>query len=233
VAQLHPVVRLVDYERLVKRRRLRVKGPLVLEEKLDGYLLVVYNGAFYTGLGRRAPNWILRALAGAGADPLPASRNRLLYIEVYGRCLSPGGFHRNDKRCYRAALVDAARPPAYAGNIEEAVLLSRTLDPLERRGIAEDTGLEHPRGAVITVDSAPRAWMLLELLEGFQDREGYVLKLYSIHGHVLPPDYGAKIRGLLEVKVKHSYRGLFAGIRATPLYSKGSRHPLQFRGKLC
>ncbi|BES80725.1 hypothetical protein [Pyrodictium abyssi] len=69
MALLHPVIRLMDYKRLVDMGRLRVQGPIVLEEKLDGYLLVVHGGRVYTGSGRRAPQWLLNALAQAYATP--------------------------------------------------------------------------------------------------------------------------------------------------------------------
>ncbi|HIQ23973.1 MAG TPA: hypothetical protein EYH50_02875 [Pyrodictium delaneyi] len=207
MALLHPVIRVMDYKRLVNRGRLRVRGLIVLEEKLDGYLLVAYGGRVYTGSGRRAPQWLINALAQAGVGLDAAPPAHLLYIEVYGRCLSPGGFHRGDQRCYNAALVDVARLPAYAG-IRDAPLLARTLSIRERMDIAERTGLVHPRYIVLDAEKSPSPGKLLEWLECFRGREGYVMKLYSEYGHRLPPDYGAKLRGLLEVKVKHSYRGI-------------------------
>lgn len=207
MALLHPVIRLMDYKRLVDRGRLRVQGPIVLEEKLDGYLLVVYGDRVYTGSGRRAPQWLVNALAQAGAGLDAALPAHLLYIEVYGRCLTPGGFHRGDQRCYSAALVDAARLPAHA-SIRDAPFLARTLSLGERMDIAERTGLVHPGYVVLDAEGSPSPGRLLEWLEYFRGREGYVMKLYSEHGHRLPPDYGAKLRGLLEVKVKHSYRGI-------------------------
>jgi hypothetical protein len=201
MARLHPVVTLPVYWGLVRSGRLRVTGEAIVEVKLDGYLAVAFDGRLYTGSGRRAPTWMVRALEEAGADY--TAPGRLLYIEVYGSCAPPGGYHRGDKRCYRAALVDAGRPPAHASTVEEAALLARTLGPWERYDMAELLGMESPQHRVLVLDAAPEPWELAALLEDYRGYEGFILKLYSTMGHRLPPDYGAKLRGLLEVKVKH------------------------------
>ena len=202
MARLHPVVTLPVYWRLVRSGRLRVSGEAVLEVKLDGYLAVAYDGRLYTGSGRRAPGWMVKALESVGAD-VNTDAGRVLFVEVYGSCATPGGYHRRDPHCYRAALVDAGRPPAFAGRVEEAAYLAKTLTLEERVGEAERRGLEAPPARVVILERAPEPWELREVLESYRGFEGYVLKLYSIHGHRLPPDYGAKVRGLLEVKVKH------------------------------
>ncbi|BEP18291.1 hypothetical protein PYJP_16430 [Pyrofollis japonicus] len=201
MARLHPVVTLPVYEKLVARKRLRVQGELVLEAKLDGYLAIGFEGRFYTGSGRRAPSWMKYAFRDLGIDAPRGSQ--VFFIEVYGSCATPGGYHRGDRQCYRAALVDAGRSPSFASGIEEAAFLARALDPIDKLYFAETYGLEHPVQKMIMADRAPESWELKELLNMFRSYEGYVLKLYRNMGHVLPPDYGAKIRGLLEVKVKH------------------------------
>ncbi len=202
MARLHPVITLSAYERLTRKRRLVVSGEAVLEAKLDGYLAIVYGGEVYTGSGRRAPPWMKRALSDAGIDA-KAAGSRIAFLEIYGRCASPGGFHRSDKRCYRAALVDALVPRAYAGGVEEAAFLARSLGLEERIGLGEAMGAEAPGARIIVLSDTPEPWELRSTLTMFRGYEGYVLKLYSEKGHVLPPDYGAKLRGLLEVKIKH------------------------------
>ncbi len=202
MARLHSVITLSEYRRLTGKKRLVVRGEAVLEAKLDGYLAIVYGGEVYTGSGRRAPPWMKHALSDAGID-IEAVGPRIAFLEIYGRCASPGGFHRNDKRCYRAALVDAFVPRAYAGGVEEAVFLARSLGLEERIGLGETMGAEAPATRVIVLSGAPEPWELRSMLTMFHGYEGYVLKLYSEKGHVLPPDYGAKLRGLLEVKIKH------------------------------
>ncbi|ABM81343.1 hypothetical protein [Hyperthermus butylicus] len=206
MARLHPVLTLPIYWSLVRRGRLRVSGEAIVEVKLDGYLAVVVDGRVYTGSGRRAPAWMLNALREAGADYGAASRGRVLFVEVYGSCATPGGYHRSDKLCYRAALVDVGRPPAHASGVEEAALLARTLSHVDRLGLAESYSFESPAHRVVVLEEAPEPWELREMLASYRSYEGYVLKLYAEHGHKLPPDYGVKLRGLLEVKVKHGIR---------------------------
>jgi hypothetical protein len=203
MARLHPVVTAGEYWRLVRRGRLAVSGEAILEVKLDGYLAVVVDGRVYTGSGRRAPSWMLEALESAGVD-YQGLMGRVLFIEVYGRCATPGGYHRGDRLCYRAALVDAGRPPAYVSTVEEAALLARTVEYGEKLDMAGRLGLETPQARTVLLDTPPQPWELREMLASYRGFEGYVLKLYSSQGHRLPPDYGAKLRGLLEVKVKHN-----------------------------
>ena len=202
MARLHPVITLSEYMRLIRKRRLVVSGEAILETKLDGYLAIVYGGKIYTGSSRRAPLWMKHALNEAGID-FEAAGSRIAFLEIYGRCASPGSFHRSDKHCYRAALIDAFVPRAYAGGVEEAVFLARSLGLEERIGLGEAMGAEAPSARVVVLSGAPEPWELRSMLTMFHGYEGYVLKLYSEKGHVLPPDYGAKLRGLLEVKIKH------------------------------
>jgi hypothetical protein len=202
MAKLHPVVTLSEYWRLVRAGRLRVSGEAIVEAKLDGYLAVIVDRKVYTGSGRRAPSWMIKALESTGADYL-RSDGKVFFVEVYGRCATPGGYHRRDSACYRAALVDAGRPPAYASNPEEAALLAKTLEYWERLDVADRLGFETPSARRVVLDYPPEPWELREMLTYYKGLEGYVLKLYSSQGHKLPPDYGAKLRGLLEVKVKH------------------------------
>lgn len=202
MARLHPVITLPVYERLLRRGRLRVHGELVLEAKLDGYLVIVYGNRLYMGSGRRAPSWVYKAMNQAGVD-ITGMGSRAAFIEIYGKCLTPNGFHKMDKYCYRAALVDAASPYSYTSSIEEIALLSRSLGLSDRIELAERIGAESPHVETIFLDYAPSPQQLREMLTVFSRYEGYVLKLYSEKGHLLPPDYGSKLRGLLEVKVKH------------------------------
>ena len=202
MARLHPVITLSAYEWLTRKRRLVVSGEAVLEAKLDGYLAIVYGGEVYTGSGRRAPPWMRPALSDAGIDA-EAAGSRIAFLEIYGHCASPGGFHRSDKRCYCAALVDALVPRAYASGVEEAVFLARSLGLEERIGLGEAMDAEASATRIIVLSDALEPWELRSMLTMFRGYEGYVLKLYSEKGHVLPPDYGAKLRGLLEVKIKH------------------------------
>jgi hypothetical protein len=206
MARLYTVVPLWEAERLWRRRRLGLDaGGLVVEEKLDGVLAVGYGGAVYTGSGRRAPGWLLHALEEAGADLAAASRGgRLVYAEVYGRCV-PGetGVHRREERCYRAAFLDAGVAPAHAAGVGEAAALARMVQHPERLEVAEAYGLEQPRRAILGAWAAPREPRgLVDLLALYPGREGVVVKLYQSMGHRLPPDHGARLRGLLAVKLR-------------------------------
>jgi len=205
VARLYTVVTLWEAERLARRRRLEVSGALVVEEKLDGILLVAYDGRLYTGSGRRAPPRLRRGLEEAGAgDAVEASRGgKLVYIELYGRCV-PGetGLHRSyPGPCHRAAFLDAAVAPAHAGPVTEAAALARLVQHPERLGYAEGAGLEKPRGLVLDAGRLSPGG-LLDLLALYPGAEGVVVKLYRGMGHRLPPDYGAKLRGGLAVKMR-------------------------------
>ncbi len=205
MARLYTVVPLWEAERLARRRRLAISGSIVVEEKLDGVLLVAYDGRLYTGSGRRAPQRLLRGLEEAGAgDALEASRGgRLIYIEFYGRCV-PGetGLHRSyPGPCHRAAFLDAARAPSHAGPVGEAAAVARLVQHPERLGYAEAAGLEEPRGLVLEA-AGTRPGDLLSLLALYPGAEGAVVKLYSSMGHRLPPDHGAKLRGGLAIKMR-------------------------------
>lgn len=203
MARLYTVLPLWEAERLWRRRRLRLGPVLLVEEKLDGVLAVGYDGRVYTGSGRRAPVWLLRGLEEAGADLAAASRGgRLVYAEVYGRCV-PGETraHRRDRLCYRAAFLDAGRAPSYAGGVHEAAAAARLMQHPERLGAGEEAGLEQPRRLLIRPGGAPPS-ALVDLLGLYPDREGVVVKLYRSLGHRLPPDYGGKLRGSLAVKLR-------------------------------
>ncbi len=205
MARLYTVIPLWEAERLARRGRLTVDGSIVVEEKLDGVLLVAYDGRLYTGSGRRAPARLARGLEETGAgDAVEASRGgRLIYIELYGRCV-PGetGLHRSyPGPCHRAAFLDAARAPGYAGPVEEAAAVARLVQHPERLGYAEAAGLEEPRRIVLEARRA-RPSDLLGLLALYPGSEGAVVKLYRSMGHRLPPDHGAKLRGGLAIKMR-------------------------------
>ena len=99
---------------------------------------------------------MLDALESTGAD-YRASGGRVLFIEVYGRCATPGGYHAGDRLCYHAALVDAGRPPAHATGVEEAALLARTLEYPERLDVAGRPRLGTPHARTVLLDGPARA----------------------------------------------------------------------------
>ncbi len=202
MARLHPVITLPQYISLARRRRLVVQGEAVLEAKLDGYLVIAYENRLFMGSGRRAPSWVYKVLDIIGVDTSLIG-GRVAYLELYGRCLTPGGYHRRDRHCYRAALVDASRPYSWSSGVEDTILFSQSLGLVDRLALAERIGAETPPAKTVVLHRAPSAAVLRNMLTVFNEYEGYVLKLYRDKGHVLPPDHGAKLRGLLEVKVKH------------------------------
>jgi hypothetical protein len=144
---------------------------------------------------------MLEGLEDAGADLASASRgSRVVYAELYGSCV-PGetGVHRGDQ-CFRAAFLDAGVAPAHAGHVVEAARIAKFLQHPMRLEVGERAGLEIPRGVMLEARGGPES--LVDLLALFPDREGIVVKLYSSLGHRLPPDYAAKHRGLLGVKLR-------------------------------
>jgi hypothetical protein len=204
LARLYPVAPLWDAARLWRRGRLGLGGRLVVEEKLDGVLVVGYDGGVYTGSGRRAPGWVLRGLEEAGADVAGASRGgRLVYVELYGACVrGETGLWRRYRGCFRAAFLDAARAPAHAGPVWEAAWAARAVGHPERLGYAEAAGLEQPRRVELELSRGAPPEALVDLLGLYPGSEGVVVKLYRDMGHRLPPEYGAKARGELAVKLR-------------------------------
>lgn len=204
MARLYPVVSLWDAARLERRRRLELMGPLVVEEKLDGVLLVGYGGRVYTGSGRRAPGWMLRGIEEAGVDLAKASGgDRVVYVELYGSCVrGETSLWRSYPHCFQAAFLDAARVPAYAGSLEEAVAVARFIQHPERIAVAEEAGLGQPRRRVVRAESRVAVDVLVDLLGLYPGAEGVVVKLYRGLGHRLPPEHGAKLRGWMGVKIR-------------------------------
>ncbi len=206
MARLHPVAVPADYERLLRRRRLKPRpgAPLYLEEKLDGTLIVAYDGRLYTGSGRRPGPRLQRLLREAAVDAAEASRGgKLLYLELYGGPVAGSGEGWHSGEPLSVALVDAARAPAHVGPVAEAALLARHVEHAEKRSLAEAIGARHPRSLVL--GHAPKPWELPRLSAAWPGREGAVLKLYAADGHRLPPDMGFKTRGILEVKLRRTW----------------------------
>lgn len=202
MARAYTVISLWDASRLEKRGRLRIAGEVVVEEKIDGILLVAYDGCLYTGSGRRAPRHYVKALeeAGAGDALLYSKSSKVLYMELYGKCV-PGeyGIYRLSKWCYRTALLDVGVAPTHAGPVLEALSLAKIAQPTERVSYAESVGIDLPKGFFSRLNS------VLDIVKHVPmdpTSEGIVVKLYKSFGHILPPDYGAKHRGELAFKVK-------------------------------
>ena len=202
MARAYTVIPLWEALRLERRNRLGIAGEVIVEEKIDGILLVAYDGGLYTGSGRRAPRHYAKALeeAGAGDALLYSKSNKVLYMELYGKCV-PGeyGIYHLSKWCYRAALLDVGVTPTHAGPILEALSLVKIAQPTERMSYAENVGIDLPKGFSLRRNS------ILDIVKHVPvnpSSEGVVVKLYKSFGHILPPDYGAKYRGELAFKVK-------------------------------
>ena len=184
--------------RLVERRRVKPKAPVILEPKYDGVLLVADGGRLYTILGRRAPSWLRAAAwkAGVAGKAIEMSRDGfVVFIEVFGRRLTPNGYHRRHSRDYDAVVVEVG----FRG-LDGRV---RMLPPEKAADAAELYGLryvEYRYEEAAVIEEPPRS--LAEALPFYRGWEGYVAKLYAAHGHTLPPDYGAKTTGLLAVKAR-------------------------------
>ncbi len=184
--------------RLVKRGRIKPRNPVILEPKYDGVLLVVDRGRLYTILGRPAPPSLRAAawLAGAAGKAIEMSRDGfVVFIEVYGRRLTPHGYHRRHNRDYDAVVVEVG----FRG-LDGRV---KMLPPEKAADAAELYGLRYVeyRYEEASVIAEPPESMA-EALPLYRGWEGYVAKLYAAHGHNLPPEYGAKLAGLLAVKAR-------------------------------
>ena len=193
--------------RLVKRRRVRPRAPVILEPKYDGFLLVARRGKLYTILGRPAPSWLRAAAwaAGAAGKAIEMSKDGfVVFLEVYGRRLTPHGYHRGHPRDYDAVVVEIG--------FEEEEGRVRVLPPERAADAAALYGLRYVEyryedGSVIA--EPPES--LASALPAYRGWEGYIAKLYSVHGHTLSPDYGAKQTGLLAVKARWESLGRLLG----------------------
>ena len=183
---------------LVARRRVRPRSPVIVEPKYDGYLVVAARGRLYNIHGQPAPSWLRAAAwaAGAAGKAIEMSRDGfIVYMEVFGRRLTPGGYHRLHPRDYDAVVVDVA----FVGEDGRP----RMLPPEKAADAAELYGLRYveyryEEGSVIA--EPPES--LAGLLPAYRGWEGYVAKIYAAHGHTLPPDYGARLAGMLAVKAR-------------------------------
>ena len=177
---------------------MKPRAPVILEPKYDGYLLVADRGRLYTILGRQAPSWLRGAAwkAGVAGKAIEMSRDGfVVFIEVYGRRLTPHCYHASHHKDFDAVVVDVG----FRGLDGRLVMLP----PEKAADAAELYGLRYVEyryedGGVIAEPPVSMA----EALPSYRGWEGYVAKLYAAHGHKLPPDYGAKMVGLLAVKAR-------------------------------
>ena len=199
MARLHPVVRFAELLGMAGRGELRVSGGVVVEEKVDGVLVVAFQGRLYSGSGSRLPAYIVRGLCSAVDCHrlLRTSEAVALYVEVYSAEGPPAWQPcRRCRRDWRAYLVDAYR--VRGGVLAPARLV--TLDPGERLRLAEDLGLELPRSVEAPCRNLACVTRLAaQTVDGLRAVEGVVVKLYASRGHTLP----ARMRGLgvLEAKL--------------------------------
>ncbi len=191
----------------MERRRVRPRSPVIVEPKYDGYLVVAAGGRLYNILGQPAPRWLRAAAwaAGAAGKAIEMSRDGfIVYMEVFGRRLTPNGYHRLHSRDYDAVVVDVAFVDEHGR--------ARMLPPEKAADAAELYGLRYVEyryedGDVIA--EPPES--LAGLLTGYRGWEGYVAKIYAAHGHRLPPDYGARTLGMLAVKARWESLGRLIG----------------------
>ncbi len=197
MARLHPVLRLHELGRAVAR----VRGQIVLEEKIDGVLVIVYRGRLYSGSGGKPPAYIISALRDEGLleNLAEASSETILYIEVFSENPPAWIPCRNCSRRFSFYLVDAAKPPR-SMDIEQTVFRAKTLELEKRLELAEQLGLENPRIAYTecmslecVVEETKKA------LNTIGSHEGVVVKLYSSYGHILRGAFVA--RGVAEAKL--------------------------------
>ncbi len=191
------------YRRLLKRGRVRLSRTVVLEPKYDGVLLVATPRGYYNILGWRAPRYLLEGLKKSGyAESVKEMRRDgfTVFIEVFGRRLTPNGYHMRYARDYDIRVIDVGFED-YTGRL-------RILPPEKAVDAASLYSLPFVeyRYEDSTVLTEPPASMAVAL-PSFKGWEGYVAKLYSAHGHQLPPDYEARTRGVLMVKARWASLG--------------------------
>ncbi len=192
---------------MLRRRRVELKGSVILEPKYDGYLVAAMGGEIYSILGRPAPKWLRAALYASGAvEPVYEMMRDgfVIYLEVFGRRLTPNGYHSRHTRDYDAVVLDVAwiddhgrqrfLPPEKAADAAELYGLRFVEYRYEERDVLLDPPMS-----------------MAEVLRGYRGWEGYVAKLYAAHGHKLPPDYGARLRGALMVKARWEALGRLLG----------------------
>jgi len=215
LARVHPVFDPWFVGRLVGRGRLGLGGWVVVEEKLDGWLVVGFDGVLYWGSGRRVGGvWRRRLVEGLGLDLVEASRGgRFVLVEVYGGGVrGEGCWHCGEP--LSAAVVGSGRARGFAGGVVEAVWLGRHDGREGRVEVGERVGAGVARGVRVPVAGWGGVGGLFGLVSLFPGREGVVVKLEAGDGHRLPPDGGARLRGLLEVKVKVSWASSAASAAA-------------------
>ncbi|AEM39167.1 hypothetical protein Pyrfu_1308 [Pyrolobus fumarii 1A] len=170
---------------------------MVLEPKFDGYLVAAIGGKLYNVLGEPAPRWLKAALFMAGVAEQVYEMMRdgfAVFLEVYGRRLTPNGYHRKHKRDYDAVVLDI-------GIVEDGRV--RILPPEKAADAADIYGLRYVPYRFEDADVLTDPPMsLAERLPAYQGWEGYVAKVYAAHGHRLPPDYRVKQLGVLMVKAR-------------------------------
>ncbi len=191
----------------MRRGRVRLAKTIIIEPKYDGVLLVASPRGYFNILGWRAPRYLLRALEESGyAENVEEMRRDgfTLFIEVFGKRLTPNGYHLRHHRDYDIRVLDVG----FAG-IDGKL---RLLPPEKAADAANLYGLpfvEYSYEDSSIVEEPPES--MAEALMGFRGWEGYVAKLYSTHGHVLPPDYEARTRGSLMVKARWETLGKLVG----------------------
>jgi len=188
-AEIYPVLTLNVFR--VVSRKLAIGGPVIVEPKYDGVLVVAVNGKLYSEAGRPLSGKLLDGLRVSGylEEILEASYKRAVMLELFGRRVTPHGYHRFYSRDYDVVVLDTGRgwPP-------------RLYPPEDSRVFAEKHGLPFVEYEYVYVGKDVSSKWLADLLHRYVGWEGCVVKFYSWHGHKLPSRY--KRVGAVMVKAR-------------------------------
>jgi len=172
-------------------RKLDISGPVIVEPKYDGVLVVAVNGRLYSEAGRPLSGKLLDGLRRSGymEEVLEASHKRVLMLELFGKRVTPHGYHRFHPRDYDVVVLDTGRgwPP-------------HLYPPEDSRVFAEKHGLPFVEYEYVNASGDISYRWLASLLRRYVGWEGCVVKLYSWHGHKLPGRY--KRLGAIMVKAR-------------------------------
>jgi len=188
-AEVYPVLTLDVFKGVL--RKLTIGGGVVVEPKYDGVLVVAVDGKLYSETGRPLSGRLLDGLRESGylEQVVDASRERVVLLELFGRRITPHGYHRFHPRDYDVVVLDTGRgwPP-------------RLYPPEDSRMFAEEHGLPFVEYEYVNVDGDISDGWLAGLLRRYVGWEGCAVKFYSWHGHKLPGRY--KRLGAVMVKVR-------------------------------
>ena len=187
--EVYPVLTLDVFRGVL--RKLAIGGCAVVEPKYDGVLVVAVNGRLYSEAGRPLGERLLYGLKKSGylEQIVEASRERVVVLELFGKRITPHGYHRFHSRDYDIIVLDTGRnwPP-------------RLYPPEDSRVFAEKHGLPFVEYEYVDVDRGISSEWLANLLRRYVGWEGCVVKFYSWHGHKLPGRY--KRLGAIMVKAR-------------------------------